>query len=1030
MHIPGNATRMDSLRRLPADKVLLEPLVWSEDFESGTTAGWESYPPFEDTAYDFTLFPGRYIPPEEVRGGIQSSGEAYPLVGVAPPERAEGNRHYLLRAVRPEGVHGRRIGVWCKTPSLWSAEDLSMGFDYWLEDRLGTARLEVHVAGADGVRYIASLDPSRRQWERPALPRSAFRAEGTGRELPGDVAIDAIAVVMDLAEADPSAYAYLALDNVEVRGRGPVRPDYRNIDVKRYGHWAMGMVEKAFHPATPLDIPLVLPRGTRKASLRLAHSLQAGVVHDVPLHGSGGEWRPTEPFMIPPSGPAGPWTALVEGEDDAGRIFNDTIRFWVLGQPATGRPRLFLDRDGLEGLRVRASGDPAYQAIRVRAGEARSELPPEDPGFDVYMKDYLLPEIGTYFEALRVPSYGALENGWVYQVEQNREAGEHAREVLLRMARWNRWVHPNFDCLGRRTYYLVGIVALNLAITYDLVYDLLTEEERQVVRDGMMRNAIAGGWEEYFLHNRIASNTSNWINGTVAGPLVAVLSLFDDPAGFPREFFGLAEKWFAHLRASFLPDGSYGEGYGYQSFASYMSAPAFAALSHCFKVPGLVESFNWKDSNLFNMYIQAGGNVMLDMGDSYDTLRPTTHLSWLAKTTGDPLINGFYQLAPGDDWRSFLWRPDEKNVTVPSECLPPSRIFPDKGSSVFRTGWDGDSTVLHFRAGPNFNHTHADQGHFLLWAHGEPLAIEAGKSHYYDNPFYWSFHVHAGAHNVLLVDGNPHSQEIGDFRDEVPAFDRYARLVAGVHGEGAGLLLSDLAPVYQGKLTMYERALAFTPAGNLLVWDLVRTAGRPRRLEVLYNPPSASRTRLLGDQIVYTGGKAGLSVRVLQPSRAVVSMRKVPTYLGEMRQNPDPHSPGTRQAVAGMECRSVVTVSTPGPADEASFLMAYLPHPSGEKPAGEVTPMKDGAGLGASLMEEGREILVMLGTDGITMDDVQTDARMLMLEKSGDGSRRLWVLQGSFVRIGDARVLECDDRGDCVLSRDPNGSWQVHEPSG
>lgn len=57
---------------------MLEGVVWEEDFESGSVAGWESYPSFQDTAYDFTLYPGRYIGPGELRGNIFSGGITIP----------------------------------------------------------------------------------------------------------------------------------------------------------------------------------------------------------------------------------------------------------------------------------------------------------------------------------------------------------------------------------------------------------------------------------------------------------------------------------------------------------------------------------------------------------------------------------------------------------------------------------------------------------------------------------------------------------------------------------------------------------------------------------------------------------------------------------------------------------------------------------------------------------------------------------------------------------------------------------------
>ena len=109
---------------------LLEDFVWEEDFESGTTSGWESYPPFQDTAYDFTIYPGSFIDPSELRGTTFSGGEYYPPSGLTPPNTREGNSTYLMRGHKPEGTQGQSLGMWCKTPGLWSADNLTVSFDY------------------------------------------------------------------------------------------------------------------------------------------------------------------------------------------------------------------------------------------------------------------------------------------------------------------------------------------------------------------------------------------------------------------------------------------------------------------------------------------------------------------------------------------------------------------------------------------------------------------------------------------------------------------------------------------------------------------------------------------------------------------------------------------------------------------------------------------------------------------------------------------------------------------------------------
>lgn len=996
---------------------MLEGVVWEEDFESGSVAGWESYPSFQDTAYDFTLYPGRYIGPGELRGNIFSGGDYYPPVGVAPPPGAGENSHYLVRGHKPEGMQGQRLGMWVKTPGLWSDDGMSVSFDYWLEDRLGGSALEVHLAGGDGTRYKVRLDSVARDWTGVTLSREEFRSPDGQSSLPGDVSIDAIAILMDMEETDPTAYAYLAVDNVRIEGRQPVRPAYETPVVSRYQHWKHALVEEVLEGEQPLDLALRLPGGAATVNLDLSFGFDGEGRHTVSLEESGGLWLVPGGFVFGADDPFGPWEGKLVARMADGTAVEDTLRLWRLDTPPAERPRLLFSADEVDSLRERAGeGDSAtvFDAIRSRAERGRGEMPPEEADISIYLDDYLLRDIVSYFAVLRTPSVHAKNNAFVYLIDGDEEAGEYAREAMLRMTSWDTWLHPNFSSFGRNTYYPIGIVSINLALAYDMIQPLLSEADKEAIREGMMRNAVRSGWNEYFRHNRVGNHTSNWISGTTAGPVLSILSMYDSPSDFPVEFHGLAEKWFAHINATYLPDGSYGEGYSYGHFSAYKGQSSLAALANAYGADEIISTINFHEAFTAPIYITIGGHTALEMGDNYVPLTRTFHqASWSAHSTGDPLVNYWYSLNPGNDWRVFVWPLNEDNVGHPRDFLSPSRIFPDRGSAVFRTNWEEDGVALHFRAGPNFNHTHADQGHFNMWAYGELVALEGEIAMYYDDPYFWSYNIHAGAHNVLIIDENMQSQEFGDFADEVPAFDNHARMVATAIDESAGLVLSDLTAPYARHLQQYQRALAFTPGGNLIVWDNLRTHGGVHQLDFQYHPPVAGRTMIEGTQAVYSGESARLNVDVLYPSNARVAEQRVPTGLRELREHPNP--PAERQYV--------VRMGTPEPASSAEFLTAYLPSRLSDEPGNGAEYLDLPDGHGVRLMEGNVEVTAFQGRTGVVHGELQTDGSMLMVAREGGSITRLWALQATMVTIGDSPVHASDEPMDVVLEPGEGGTW-------
>ena len=58
-------------------------------------------------------------------------------------------------------------------------------------------------------------------------------------------------------------------------------------------------------------------------------------------------------------------------------------------------------------------------------------------------------------------------------------AGAYLKDFLVKFCRFPFWVHPWFETRGQHIYYPVGELAMEVALAYDIVYDLMTEEERR-----------------------------------------------------------------------------------------------------------------------------------------------------------------------------------------------------------------------------------------------------------------------------------------------------------------------------------------------------------------------------------------------------------------------------------------------------------------------------------------------------------------------------------------------------------------------
>ena len=181
--------------------------------------------------------------------------------------------------------------------------------------------------------------------------------------------------------------------------------------------------------------------------------------------------------------------------------------------------------------------------------------------------------------------------------------------------------------------------------------------------------------------------------------------------------------------------------------------------------------------------------------------------------------------------------------THPSEAPPESplsRIFSARGSAVLRSGWLPQDTVISVRVGPWFNHEHHDQGSFRVAAHGEELVAEAGYADYYKDPHYPDYFTQAPAHNTVVIDDDPFSQEDYDGR-YWPAFQDFAKFERHVFSPGIDYLSANLAPAYGdgSQIQRLIREYLFVKPDIFIVHDRIEAAIPHGYSWFLHIPPGA-----------------------------------------------------------------------------------------------------------------------------------------------------------------------------------------------
>lgn len=851
-----------------------------QDFEEGHISGWESYPPFQDSAFD-------------------------PEFKCSRDDNLPGSQYALMRRIKVGFPTEYEFGFIRKF-SLYVESNSSLSLDYLLRTYGDGVKFEVVLCGKDGKRYsYVVTDIQDDMWRHLQVPLSSFKHGeeplSVGQEL------EAIYVLVYLRRTNPDVWYRIYIDNVVITGERPAKFIIDEPSSSWLEHWNKTVLHKHYSWGDALSLKVMTPAEIQLTSVTFTLKDPAGKerLTQIPLNKKENKyWYHDNIYHFSENDPFGKWYGILYGMDHLGRQIKTEFDIW-LTEKSQPHPRLYFSADKIDYYKSRikeAHWQVWWDSLvarneRLRKTANLGSIPigvettsiPVVPGtrwsleslaqvnVSIYDTTYLLPTLRHYFKIM-VPAMNILqENALVYAITGDTEVGDYVRQALVTIAGWDTWTHPWFVKRHQESYYPVGELGVRAAFCYDLIYHLLSEEERRKVQEGLLRNCIIPVYKEYVVENRIPSGTSNWIGNSVSGALSCALAIYgDNPEMGDLEPYisGLIAKLENHIQSTLDPAGAWGEGIGYQGFAYSNVLPTLTALQNVLNFDLTTEGL-WR-SYLYFLYNYAEPEI-LDMGDSAPKLYNLSFFAWLSQRD-DPVFRWFYNQSPREHFLDFIFGQEKGKMKPPTE-LPTSIYFPELGSVVFRSGWRPDDIVFNFRCGPHYNHQHFDDGNFLLSAFGELLVPEAGKAHYYDDPWYRLYYIQPVGHNTVLVDRNPGSQISGDYRHFVRAANNWGEITEFVGTDFYGAVTSEMHKLYRGKLKLFERNILFIQPEYFVVFDRLRSSGQPHEYDWLLHCQNRPDVVINRKDIFFHGNKASLLAKVIAPKNARVELKGAPVKL-------------------------------------------------------------------------------------------------------------------------------------------------------
>lgn len=493
-------------------------------------------------------------------------------------------------------------------------------------------------------------------------------------------------------------------------------------------------------------------------------------------------------------------------------------------------PRVFTTAAGLEQLRQRARG--SHRAIweKALAGLVAMHAEPEASPAQTR-------------RAQNTVGIGMVGAALAYKIEGGQRYLERAKHYMDAAVSYPVWGYtyskPDIDLAAGHLLYGMGTA-------YDLLYDVLTVEERTRYRDKLVRQARILAAHFMPKPGKSYSYSQNHCFIPIAGLAVAAYAVFDEVPE-AASWAALSRAIFTRVLAVASPDGYFYEGVEYWIFSMPWIVHALDAFAHAagddmYDLPAL------RKAHLYMAHsITPNGQDIFDFGDAFegpvtrsrvghepDRTHPNgkLHSNYnllyrLAQRFGDAEAQGVaaWMQSLGhvcaEDFWSLQWY-DDKLAAAPMSAIAPHHHFDDLGTVYWRSDWTSKATAFAFRAGPpeghhaaaligkmpdwhlSMGHSHPDAGSFILFGGGSYLT---GPKGYAGIPS-------SKISNTLLVDGQGQANE-GGGHDAFAGYP-YARLdsiriTKLTLGKDHADIVADLTGAYRPELGVerLERRFSF-----------------------------------------------------------------------------------------------------------------------------------------------------------------------------------------------------------------------------
>ena len=442
----------------------------------------------------------------------------------------------------------------------------------------------------------------------------------------------------------------------------------------------------------------------------------------------------------------------------------------------------------------------------------------------------------------------------LYRLDGDGKYLERARKELMAAAEFKDWHPEHFLDTAEMTHAL--------AIGYDWLYDDLSDEERQIIREAIIQKGLKPAQEAYEGKQRWkwwVTCRHNWNQVCNGGIALGALAIADEEPQLCEYIMKQAFESLPLAMAEFAPDGGWPEGPGYWNYATRYTVYLLAGLKTALGTDlGLSSTQGFPQTGMFRIHFVSPTGLTFNFADAGSGAGSTPQMYWMAREFNEPLYAWHERQHMRGSDALELWWFDPRGKEP--EGLPLDSMFKGVNVAFFHSAWeDPDAIFVGFKGGDNkANHSHLDLGTFVLDALGKRWALDMGGDNYnlpsYFGKSRWTYYrLRTEGHNTLVLNGANQ-----DPKAEAP-------IIAFKSTPEHAFAVADLSAAYAGEAKRVWRGVALVDRSRVVVQDEIE-AQDP--VSVVWGFHTDADITADGRRAILTHGNAYLAVQIIEPENA------------------------------------------------------------------------------------------------------------------------------------------------------------------